>query len=123
MKRTILGGCMAAGLLLGSIGVAQATDTVDWNALPSDETALRHLDTKQERALRQAVRHCGSLHRTQHQREACVYIDVDRVMRQSDDAALRAYHFALPRSLRYNENRNSGLAIKQVQAKRERAAN
>lgn len=122
MKKTILGGCMAAGLMLGGIGAAQATDTVDWNALPSDDAALQQLDTRQERALRQAVRHCGSLHRTQHQRDACVYIDVDRVMRQSDDAALKAYHFALPRSLRYNEHRNTGLAIEQVQAKRERAA-
>lgn len=123
MRRKIIGGCVAAALALGGIGVALAADSVDWNALPADEAALAQLDTQQERALRQSVRHCNDIHRSNHQRNACVFTDVDRTMRQSDDAALRAYHFALPRSMRYSESRNTGLAVKQVIEKRQSAVN
>jgi len=123
MRRKIIGGCVVAALALGGIGVAQAADSVDWNALPADEAALTQLDSQQERALRQAVRHCNDLNRSNHQSSACVFTDVDRTMRQSGDAALRAYHFALPRSMRYSENRNTGLAVKQVLEKRQSAVN
>lgn len=121
MKQKILGGCVIAVLMFGAAGLAQATDAVDWRALPADEEALTQLDTKQVRALRKAVRHCGDLHRSQHQNSACVFTDVDRVMRQSDDAALRAYHFALPRSMRYSDARNTGFAVKRVAEQRQAA--
>lgn len=123
MRQKIIGGCVAAALALGGIGVAQAADSVDWSALPADEAALTQLDIKQDRALRQAVRHCNDLGRATHGSNACVFTDVDRSMRQSSDAALRAYHFALPRSMRYSENRNTGLAVKQVLEKRQSAVN
>ncbi|MBX3493497.1 MAG: hypothetical protein KF899_11090 [Parvibaculum sp.] len=123
MRRKIIGGCVAAALAFGGIGVAQAGDSVDWSALPDDEAALAQIDSQQERALRQAVRHCNDLHRSNHQANACVFTDVDRNMRQSSDAALRAYHFAMPRSMRYSENRNTGLAVKQVLEKRQSAVN
>lgn len=123
MRQKIIGGCVIAVLALGGIGVAQATDSVDWSALPADEAALTQLNTQQERALRRAVRHCNDLHRSNHQANACVFTDVDRTMRQSSDAALRAYHFALPRSMRYSEKRNTGLAVKQVLEKRQSAVN
>ncbi len=123
MRRKIIGGCVVAVLAFGGIGVAQAADNVDWSALPASEAALKKLDSDQERAVRRALRHCGDFGRSQHLRTACVFTDVDRFMRQSDDAALRAYHFALPRSMRYRENRNTGLAIKQVLEKRQSAVN
>ena len=42
-------------------------------------------------------------------------------MRQSDDPALRAYHLALPRGMRYDEKRNEGFAVARVQKMRAQA--
>lgn len=111
-------GLAAIGFLL-SAHAAWAVDEVNWLALPTDEAALTELDTEQLRAVRTAVRHCSDLYRSSHQGSPCVFIDVDRVMRQSEDAALRAYHFALPRSMRYDEGRNQGAAVKRVMEQRD----
>ena len=48
-----------------------------------------------------------------------MFLDVDRAMRQAEDPALRSYHFALPRSMRYDEARNSGAAIARIMEMRE----
>ncbi len=50
-----------------------------------------------------------------------MFLDLDRTMRQAEDAALRSYHFALPRSMRYDEARNSGAAMERVMKLREEA--
>ncbi len=41
--------------------------------------------------------------------------------RQAEDPGLRSYHFALPRSMRYDEARNSGAAMERVMKLREEA--
>ncbi len=112
MKHILAVGVIAVSVLLGAN--ARAQDEVNWLALSTDEAALKKLDTEQSRTVRTAVRHCEAFLRSSHQGNPCVFTDVDRVMRQSDDAALRAYHFALPRSLRYQETRNQGFAIQHV---------
>ncbi|MBC7101908.1 MAG: hypothetical protein H5U13_01595, partial [Parvibaculum sp.] len=61
------------------------------------------------------------LARSNHRQTACVFLDLDRFMRQSDDAALKAYHFALPRGMRYDEARNEGFAVARVQKMRAQA--
>lgn len=113
----IKAGLVAIGFLL-SANAVWAVDEVNWLALPADKAALIELDTQQVRAVRTAVRHCGDLYRSSHQGSPCVFTDVDRVMRQSEDAALRAYHFALPRSMRYDTGRNQGAAVKRVMEQR-----
>lgn len=115
--KLLMAGFVAVGVLLGA-SAASAVDEVNWLALPADEEALTSLDTQQLRAVRTAVRHCNDLYRSNHQLTPCVFTDVDRVMRQSDDAALRAYHFVLPRSMRYDEARNQGFAVKRVMEQR-----
>src|SRR5690606_15101752 len=99
----------------------RAQDEVNWLALPADKAALQELDKEQTRALRASVRHCNDLARSNHQQTACVFLDADRAMRQTEDPALRAYHFALPRSMRYDEARNSGAAVARVMELREKA--
>src|SRR5690554_3702642 len=89
-------------------------DTPDWTALPADKVALEELDQQQLRALRGSVRACNDLARSDHSGVPCVFLDLDRVMRQEEDAALRAYHFALPRSYRYDDARNRGAAVERV---------
>jgi len=107
-----------AGIAALFIGLAaapvQAQDEVNWQALPAEKEALVTLDREQVRVLRNAVRHCNDLARSNHRQTACVFLDADRVMRQSGNAALRAYHFALPRGMRYDETRNEGFAVERV---------
>lgn len=118
MKKMIFSGLVAAGLALGA-GTSMAADDVNWLALPADKAALQDLDTQQTRALRNSVRHCDDLGRSNHGGTPCVFLDVDRAMRQAEDPALRSYHFALPRSMRYDEARNSGAAIARIMEMRE----
>lgn len=113
MNRMLVTGLFAIFLALGSAS-AFAQDEVNWQALPTDKAALQELDTRQMRALRNSVRHCDDVWRTDHSGTSCVFLDLDRVMRQSDDPALKAYHFALPRGMRYDEARNQGAAIERV---------
>ena len=113
MKKAIATGFLAALLALGA-APALAQDEVNWQALPSDKEALVELDQQQVRALRNSVRHCDDVGRADHSGTPCVFLDLDRVMRQNEEPALRAYHFALPRSMRYDEARNQGAAVEQV---------
>ncbi|ABS63832.1 hypothetical protein Plav_2218 [Parvibaculum lavamentivorans DS-1] len=112
MRHILFGGVLAASVLFGASAWAQ--DEVNWMALPEDRAALAELDNEQSRAVRAAVRYCEAFLRSSHQGNPCVFTDVDRAMRRTDNAALRAYHFALPRTLRYQEIRNQGLAIDRV---------
>ena len=120
MKMTLATGLVAASLTLGATQ-ALAQDDVNWLALPADKAALQELDTQQTRALRNSVRHCDDLGRADHGGTPCVFLDADRAMRQAEDPALRAYHFALPRSMRYDEARNSGAAVARVMELRKEA--
>lgn len=120
MRNTIIAAMAALAIGLGAVPV-QAQDEVNWLALPEDKAALQELDTQQTRALRDSVRHCDDVRRSDHSGTPCVFLDLDRTMRQAEDAALRSYHFALPRSMRYDEARNSGAATERVMKLREEA--
>ncbi|MEP2830370.1 hypothetical protein [Parvibaculum sp.] len=113
MRKMLVTGFIAIALALGSTP-AFAQDEVNWQALPQEKAALQALDTQQTRALRNSVRHCDDLGRADHSGTPCVFLDLDRVMRQSEEPALKAYHFALPRHMRYDEARNQGAAIERV---------
>lgn len=119
MKKLLSGLIVAMSLVWGATA-SMAADEVNWSVLPTDEAALTALDTEQMRAVRTAVRHCEDFARSNHQLTPCVFTDVDRVMRQSENAALRAYHFALPRGMRYDDKRHSGFAVKQVLEQRQK---
>lgn len=120
MRKIVFAGLAALFIALAA-APAQAQDEVNWQALPAEREALVKLDREQVRALRNSVRHCNDLARSDHRQTACVFLDLDRVMRQSEDAALKAYHFALPRGLRYDEKRNEGFAVARVQKMRAQA--
>lgn len=100
---------------------AFAQNEVDWAALPTDKAELEALDTKQLRMLRVTVRHCEDFARQNHRNTACVFLDLDRSVRRSDDAALKAYHFGMSRMDRYSENRNVDAVIDRMLRMREKA--
>jgi len=120
MRKIVLAGIAALFIGLAAAPV-QAQGDVNWQALPAEREALVKLDREQVRALRNSVRHCNDLARSNHRQTACVFLDLDRVMRQSGDPALKAYHFALPRGMRYDEKRNEGFAAERVQKMRAQA--
>lgn len=110
-----LSACLAALFLAFTpLPSSAQADAPDWTALPADTAALEELDQQQLRALRGSVRACNDLARADHSGVPCVFLDLDRVMRQDENAALRAYHFALPRSYRYDDARNRGAAVERV---------
>ena len=100
---------------------ALAQDEVNWAALPTDKEKLQELDTKQLRMLRASVRYCEDFGHQHHEKNACVFLDLDRSVRQSDDEALKAYHFGMSRTNRYSENRNVGGVINRLLRMREKA--
>ena len=100
---------------------AFAQDEVNWGALPTDKAKLEELDTKQLRMLRASVRYCSDFARQDHRNTACVFLDLDRGVRQSDDKALKAYHFGMSRMDRYNEARNRGAVIERMLRMRQKA--
>lgn len=119
MKSLFLSG-LAAAFLLAAPAAAGAQERVNWQALPAEREALAALDNQQHRALRTSVRHCISIGQARGRNSACVMLDLDRAMRQGGDA-LEAYHFALPRPMRYDENRHREAAVDRVAEAREKA--
>lgn len=118
MKSGLLSG-LVAGFLLAAPAAAFA-DEVDWAALPAEREALAALDSEQNRALRASVRHCIAIGQARGRNSSCVFLDLDRAMRQSG-GALEAYHFALPRPMRYDESRHREAAIGRVAEARRHA--
>ncbi len=102
-------------------GPAFAQDEVNWAALPTDKAELDALDTKQLRMLRASVRYCEDFGRENHRNTACVFLDLDRSVRQSGDAALKAYHFGMSRMDRYSEARNRGAVVNRLLLMRDKA--
>lgn len=121
MKTFFLAALMAVLLSLSPLPLAAGPDEPDWTVLPADKAALEDLDQQQLRVLRGSVRACNDLARSNHSGVPCVFLDLDRVMRQEENAALRAYHFALPRAYRYDDARNRGAAVARVLSAREAA--
>ncbi len=74
------------------------------------EQSLRELDNDQLRLLRRAIRGCagsaGSV-AIRAKRSPCVIASTDRAVEDSGSDDLESFHFALPQSQRYDENRSS----------------
>lgn len=119
MKSLFLSG-LAAAFLLAAPVASSAQEQVNWAALPAEREALAALDYQQHRALRNSVRHCISIGQARGRNSACVLLDLDRAMRQRGEA-LEAYHFALPRPMRYDENRHREAAVDRVAEARKKA--
>lgn len=120
MKKFLIAGLAAS--LMAAVPLATSADEVDWTALPAEREALAALDSEQNRALRVSVRHCIAIGQARGRNSACVFLDLDRAMRHNG-GALEAYHFAMPRPMRYDENRDREAAIERVVEARERALN
>ncbi|HMM14596.1 MAG TPA: hypothetical protein PKA57_08180 [Parvibaculum sp.] len=106
MKKIAATFALSAMILCGGIGALAAAEDFDPNALPRDETTLKRLNDVQLGMLRAAVRHCGGFYTARHGNNFCVTSNVDLDVRQSGDAALKAFHFGLPPMDRYDENRS-----------------
>lgn len=119
--KMLIGVFLAMVMSVSVLTPAFAQDEVDWAALPTDKAELEALDTKQLRMLWASVRYCEDFGRKNHRNTACVFLDLDRSIRQSDDAALKAYHFGMSRMDRYSENRNRGAVVNRLLLMRESA--
>jgi hypothetical protein len=94
---------VACGLLLAT--PASATEKFDPAALPHDKATLEKLNTSQIEMLRQAVRLCDDFERSRHSGNACVIRETDKQVRASDSAALKAFHWSLTATARYDDKR------------------
>jgi len=108
MRTLALAAVLAAGFFASS-AVAETVATQP-GAFPRDEVSLRDLDNKQLRIVRRAGAQCfhsgeGGFRSRSAVSRACVKGLADNAVATSDDAALQAYHEALPDGVRYDENR------------------
>lgn len=75
--------------------------------LPEDEETLRALEVKHRRIINTAQRQCttslGGINR--NDRDPCVISGVETGVEISDDPVLKAFHEALPMSVRYDGDR------------------
>lgn len=131
MKRLAAAAALAVLVLATATAVqaddAAASDTepapMEWVALPTDETAMRDLDTEHRRIVRLARRQCAvgtSFAVVRGRRNPCVITNVDRTVASSENAELAAYHAALPERVRYDAERPT--TIWQTVLKRNQAA-
>ena len=121
MHKIMIGALVAMALSLTSLS-AGAQQSVDWSQLPNDKAAMQALNSQHLKILRRAVRACsmfspGTLAVRFHHGNPCVISDVERAVRQSDDASLLAFHQALPLTDRYDERR-SWVAVRRLMDRR-----
>lgn len=98
-----------------SIGVFAAAAVADQLPRPAfdqnmTEQSLRELDNDQLRLLRRAIRGCAASAggvAIRAKRSPCVIASTDRAVEDSRSDDLESFHFALPESQRYDENRTS----------------
>ena len=88
-----------------------AGDRVVWEDFPLDDDLLVATDRKHRRELRRMANFCRQTNavalRSKSGLRACVRPDLDRVIRESGNPQLIAYHWALPPVDRYNPERTS----------------
>ncbi|WP_422020342.1 hypothetical protein [Pyruvatibacter mobilis] len=122
MRKTIVPAAMASAFVLAGATAAQADGheghmsgeadatgktTVVVALLPKDEEALRTLEQRHRRIINTAQRQCttslGGINRSD--RDPCVISGVETGVEISDDPVLKAFHEALPMSVRYDGDR------------------
>jgi hypothetical protein len=123
MRKTFVPAAMASAIALAGVTAAQADGHGDHMAngsadasaettivvavLPTDESALRDLDARQRRIVNTAQRQCstslGGVNRSD--RDPCVISSVEVGIEVAEDPVLKAFHEALPMSVRYDADR------------------
>jgi hypothetical protein len=109
MMRAIVTAGLLAAALVGSAAVAGPV-AYQPGGFPRDEASLRALDAKQLRIVRRAGAQCwhsfeGGFRSRGPASRACVIGQTEGAITSTDDAALVAYHNALPFHVRYDEYR------------------
>lgn len=91
--------------------MSPAHDTDTLVVLPNDEETLRALEQKHRKIVRQAARECapGLAAASASDRDPCVISNVERSVEASDDPYLIAFNAALPKSVRYDEDRRENV--------------
>ena len=101
----------AAILGLSMPAWAEEPRPYDASALPRDEAGLSAVDAKQLRIVRRTTAQCDATEpffiRARVARRPCIIGGVDHAIETSNDAALQAYHAALPFNVRYDRFRSS----------------
>ena len=94
---------VAAVIAFSALGiVAASADPVVYDpALPRDSESLSALNLKQLIVVQEAAQACRGVGRS----IACIMMQVDSVVSQSNDPALKAFNAALPMQARYNQDR------------------
>ena len=106
--RAIVSAAVLAVALVGS--AAAGPVAYQPGAFPRDEVSVRDLDGRQLRIVRRAGAQCwhsgeGGFRSRSASSRACVIGLTENAIADADDAALIAYHNALPFHVRYNEYR------------------
>lgn len=117
MNHTIVMVFLAALTLAGCGATTSsqplAETPVQANALPRTEEDLRHLNDVHVSIVRRAERQCSvegtSVTPGNEFELPCLVSSVDRSIETSGDEALRAYHNALPRRVRYDPRRSDNV--------------
>lgn len=97
---------------IGIFAAAAAADQLPHPAFDRNmtEQSLRELDNDQLRLLRRAIRGCAASAggvAIRAKRSPCVIASTDSAVEGSRNDDLASFHFALPESQRYDENRSS----------------
>lgn len=106
MRAMALAALVAAGFASAAVAAVQP------GGFPRDEASLRALDGAQLRIVRRAGAQCwhsfeGGFRSRSATSRACVIGQTESAVRSSEDAALIAYHNALPFHARYDEYRTA----------------
>jgi hypothetical protein len=108
MRAIVTAVFLAAAVFAGSAVAQPGGDQA--SAFPRDEASLRDLDSQQLRIVRRAGAQCwhsgqGGFTSRSAASRACIIGSTESAVNSSDNAALYAYHNALPFNARYNEYR------------------
>jgi hypothetical protein len=108
--RILLIAAAVLGLSTSAV-FAEEPRPYDARLLPHDEAGLSALDHKQLRIVRRTTAQCNAtepfLVRARAAQRPCIIGGVDHAVDTSGDAALQAYHAALPFNVRYDRFRSS----------------
>jgi hypothetical protein len=108
MKMNFRYSCGAAVMAVVLLCSAQsfAAEQFDPALMPRDKAGLSAVSDTQMGLLRRSVRACNDLARSRHNMNICVVTDLDRVVRTSGDEVLKAFHWTLVPSDRYDDKRS-----------------
>lgn len=101
----LIAGLFVAAMTLG-VTRSYAAEAFEPNALPHDKQTLQALSETQLSLLNKAVRYCNDFGRSRHAGTFCVTSATDLDVRQSGNEALKALHWSMPPTDRYDDKRS-----------------